>query len=68
MDFYVRAFGGLREHSEFYTNKTLLDAFQNYTRAIVTRYADQPNVLAWYVPLLTMPTVNISPVVNQGAR
>ncbi|KAJ3563399.1 hypothetical protein NP233_g8962 [Leucocoprinus birnbaumii] len=47
MDFYVRALGGPREHDQFFTNRTLIEAFQNYTREIVTRYANHPNVLAW---------------------
>lgn len=47
MDFYVRALGGSQEHDQFFTNRTLIDAFQNYTREIVTRYANHPNVLAW---------------------
>jgi mannan endo-1,4-beta-mannosidase len=51
MDLYVRQFDGPQEHDQFFTNQTLIDAFENYTQQIVTRYRDHPNVLAWYIPL-----------------
>lgn len=47
IDLYVRQFG-LSNHDEFYTNTTLLTAFQNYTSQVVTRYVDSPAVFAWY--------------------
>jgi len=52
MDAYVRNFGGPREHDQFFTNETLIDAFKNYTTQIVLRYRDHPNVLSWYVHYL----------------
>ena len=52
MDAYVRNFGGPREHDQFFTNETLIDAFKNYTTKIVLRYRDHPNVLSWYVHYL----------------
>ena len=52
MDAYVRNFGGPREHDQFYTNQTLIDAFISYTTQIVQRYRDHPNVLSWYVHYL----------------
>jgi len=52
MDAYVRNFGGPREHDQFFTNETLIDAFKNYTAQIVLRYRDHPNVLSWYVHYL----------------
>jgi len=52
MDAYVRNFGGPREHDQFYTNQTLIDAFINYTTQIVQRYRDHPTVLSWCVHYL----------------
>ncbi|KAG6866910.1 hypothetical protein C0991_003825 [Blastosporella zonata] len=47
MDAYVRNFGGPQEHSQFYTNQTLIDAFTNYTKQIVSRYVNNTNVFGW---------------------
>jgi mannan endo-1,4-beta-mannosidase len=47
MDAYVRQFGGPAEHDQFFTNDTLINAFKNFTKQIVTRYANNTNVLAW---------------------
>ncbi|KAF7778728.1 CAZyme family GH5 [Agaricus bisporus var. burnettii] len=47
MDAYVRQFGGPREHDQFFTNQTLINAFKNFTSQIVSRYANNTNVLAW---------------------
>lgn len=46
MDLYVRQFG-LQNHDDFYTHAGILTAFQNYTKQIVTRYADSPAVFSW---------------------
>jgi mannan endo-1,4-beta-mannosidase len=46
MDVYVRQFG-LKNHDEFFTNKTLNDIFKNYTTQIVKRYKDSPAVFSW---------------------
>lgn len=51
MDFYVRHLGGPQEHDQFFTNKTLIEAFKAYTTKVVTRYSNHPNLLAWYVKL-----------------
>ncbi|PBK78145.1 glycoside hydrolase [Armillaria solidipes] len=48
MDTYTRQFGGSM-HDEFYTNATLLAAFQNYTTQIVTRYVNNPTVFSWEI-------------------
>ncbi|KAK0197116.1 glycoside hydrolase family 5 protein [Armillaria mellea] len=48
MDTYIRQFGGSM-HDEFYTNATLLAAFQNYTTQIVTRYVNNPTVFSWEI-------------------
>ncbi|KAK0210748.1 glycoside hydrolase family 5 protein [Desarmillaria ectypa] len=48
MDTYVRQFGGCK-HDEFYTNQTLINAFENYTTQIVTRYVNNPTVFSWWI-------------------
>jgi len=47
MDVYVRNFGCVHEHDQFYLNQTIIDAFKKYTAQIVSRYAHEPQVLAW---------------------
>jgi mannan endo-1,4-beta-mannosidase len=47
MDVYVRQLGDNLRHDQFYTNQTLIEAFQNYTTAVVSRYKDNPFVLGW---------------------
>ncbi|KAI0320106.1 glycoside hydrolase superfamily [Amylostereum chailletii] len=47
MDAYVREFGQDKLHSEFYTNMTIRAFFQNYTQAVVSRFANNPRVLSW---------------------
>ncbi|KAG6890700.1 hypothetical protein C0995_005073 [Termitomyces sp. Mi166 len=49
MDTYVRNFGGPQEHDQFYTNRTLIDAFMNYTSQVVSRYVNKTNVFAWEI-------------------
>ncbi|KAF8212244.1 glycoside hydrolase family 5 protein [Mycena galopus ATCC 62051] len=48
MDTYVRAFGA-DSHDAFYTNETIIAAFENYTSQIVSRYANSTAVLAWEI-------------------
>ncbi|KAJ6547556.1 glycoside hydrolase superfamily [Mycena capillaripes] len=48
MDAYVRAFGA-DSHDAFYTNETIIAAFENYTTQIVTRYVNSTSVLAWEI-------------------
>ena len=47
MDAYVREFGVSKHHDEFYTNMTIRTIFQNYTQAVVSRFATHPRVLSW---------------------
>ncbi|RDB21378.1 Mannan endo-1,4-beta-mannosidase A [Hypsizygus marmoreus] len=47
MDVYVRNFGDIHEHDQFYINQTIVDAFKNYTSQIVSRYVNQSNVFGW---------------------
>ncbi|KAK2466921.1 hypothetical protein APHAL10511_001179 [Amanita phalloides] len=49
MDVYVRQLGDLHLHDQFYLNKTLINAFKNYTTHVVKRYRDCPNVLSWEI-------------------
>ncbi|KAJ7155973.1 glycoside hydrolase family 5 protein, partial [Mycena crocata] len=48
MDAYVRAFGA-ESHDAFYTNETIITAFENYTSQIVKRYVNSTSVLAWEI-------------------
>ncbi|KAJ7632612.1 glycoside hydrolase family 5 protein [Roridomyces roridus] len=48
MDAYVRAFGA-DTHDAFYTNETIIQAFENYTTQIVQRYVNSTSVLAWEI-------------------
>ncbi|KAA1471179.1 glycoside hydrolase [Dentipellis sp. KUC8613] len=47
MDAYVREFGVTKQHDEFYTNETIKDIFKNYTKQIVSRYANNSRVFSW---------------------
>ena len=47
MDVYVQEFGAKKTHDEFYTNKNILKAFYKYVRFIVSRYANEPGIVAW---------------------
>ncbi|KAG2068286.1 hypothetical protein BDR04DRAFT_1103604 [Suillus decipiens] len=46
MDLYVRQFG-LQNHEDFSTNDTILTAFQNYSKQIISRYSNSPAVFSW---------------------
>lgn len=48
MDAYVRQFG-TPYHDQFYTDDTVLSIFSNYVTEIVKRYANTPELFAWYV-------------------
>ncbi|KAJ6496671.1 glycoside hydrolase family 5 protein [Mycena vitilis] len=48
MDSYVRAFGA-DSHDAFYTNETIIAAFENYTSQIVSRYVNSTSVLGWEI-------------------
>ncbi|KAJ2913324.1 hypothetical protein MD484_g7110, partial [Candolleomyces efflorescens] len=47
IDAYVRAFRPEGTHDLFYTDPTIIQAFSNYVRAIVTRYSQNPAVMAF---------------------
>ncbi|KAF7338302.1 Glycoside hydrolase family 5 protein [Mycena venus] len=48
MDAYVRAFGA-DSHDAFYTNETIITAFENYTMNIVSRYVNSTAILGWEI-------------------
>lgn len=47
MDVYVRQLGTVLQHDQFYINETIIEAFQNYTTQIVTRYVNSSAIFAW---------------------
>jgi len=47
MDAYVREFAKTQTHDEFYTDQTIRTFFLEYIKALITRFVDSPNVLAW---------------------
>jgi len=47
MDAYVREFTTTKTHDEFYTDQTIRGFFEQYLQAVVSRYVNSPNVLAW---------------------
>src|SRR5260370_34822120 len=47
MDAYVKEFGKKKTHDEFFTDKKIRKEFYKYIRFIVSRYANEPSVIAW---------------------
>jgi mannan endo-1,4-beta-mannosidase len=47
MDVYVQEFGVKKTHDEFYTNIKIRKEFNKYLRFIVSRYANEPGIIAW---------------------
>lgn len=47
MDAYVREFGVEKKHDEFYTDMNIRQQFYKYLQFVVSRYVDEPNILAW---------------------
>ncbi|KAJ6526490.1 CEL4a mannanase [Mycena vulgaris] len=48
MDVYTRQIvGSGQPHDVFYTNPSVIAAFKTYVQAVVTRYANEPTILAW---------------------
>lgn len=46
MDVYVEALGGA-DHSSFYTDEAILDAYKNYISTVVNRYKNSTAIYAW---------------------
>ncbi|PVG02863.1 glycoside hydrolase [Serendipita vermifera] len=48
MDMYIsQILGGGQAHSNFYTNTNIKNAYKNYVKAFVSRYANEPTIMAW---------------------
>ncbi|KAJ7859651.1 glycoside hydrolase [Mycena olivaceomarginata] len=48
MDVYAaQLLGSGQPHDVFYTNPTIIAAFKSYVQTVVTRYANEPTILAW---------------------
>ncbi|KAJ7074840.1 glycoside hydrolase [Mycena belliarum] len=48
MDVYAKQLlGAGQPHDIFYTNPTIIAAFKTYVQAVVTRYANEPTIMAW---------------------
>ncbi|KAI0306582.1 glycoside hydrolase [Multifurca ochricompacta] len=47
MDAYVREFSDTKAHDEFYTDQTIRKFFEQYIQAVVSRFVNNPRVLAW---------------------
>ncbi|KAJ3795298.1 glycoside hydrolase [Lentinula aff. detonsa] len=48
MDVYVdQLLGQGQPHDYFYTNATVIAAYKNYVKTFVTRYINEPGILAW---------------------
>ncbi|KAG6823803.1 hypothetical protein H0H92_008998 [Tricholoma furcatifolium] len=47
MDVYVEQLLDSPDHDYFYTNSTVVAAYQNYVKVWVERYLDEPGILAW---------------------
>lgn len=47
MDAYVQEFGVAKTHDEFYTNTKIREEFNNYVQFVVSRYANEPGIIAW---------------------
>lgn len=48
MDVYVRQFGS-QAHDDFYLNETLINAFENYTKEVVSRYVNSTAIFSWEI-------------------
>ncbi|KAH7339604.1 glycoside hydrolase superfamily [Rhizoctonia solani] len=47
MDVYVKQILGSSNHDLFYTDATIKAAFKSYIKTWVTRYKDEPTIMAW---------------------
>ena len=47
MDAYVREFTKTKTHDEFYVDQTVRGFFENYLKAVVARYVNNPTLLGW---------------------
>ena len=47
MDVYVSQITGTQNHDLFYTDANVQAAYKSYVNTFVTRYKDEPTILAW---------------------
>ncbi|KAL4254228.1 glycosyl hydrolase 5 (cellulase A) family protein [Abortiporus biennis] len=47
MDVYVQQLLGSSDHDYFYTNANVQAAYQNYVKTFVSRYVNEPTIMAW---------------------
>ncbi|KAF7428063.1 hypothetical protein PC9H_007282 [Pleurotus ostreatus] len=47
MDVYVQQLTDSTDHDLFYTDATVIAAYKNYIHAFVSRYVNEPTILAW---------------------
>ncbi|PVF97740.1 glycoside hydrolase [Serendipita vermifera] len=48
MDLYIsQMLGSGQAHSNFYTNTNIKNAFKNYVNTFVSRYVNEPTIMAW---------------------
>ena len=47
MDLYVQELGVAKTHDEFYTNMKIRQEFYKYLQFVVSRYANEPGIIAW---------------------
>ena len=47
MDVYVRQILNSGNHDLFYTDTSVKTAFKNYIRTFVSRYVNEPTIMAW---------------------
>ncbi|KAF9038214.1 CEL4a mannanase [Panaeolus papilionaceus] len=47
MDVYVKQILGSNNHDLFYTDSNVKNAFKNYIKTFVGRYANEPTIMAW---------------------
>ncbi|KAF9461275.1 CEL4a mannanase [Collybia nuda] len=47
MDVYVRQIANSNNHDLFYTNAAIQTAFKNYIKTFVSRYVNEPTIMAW---------------------
>ncbi|KAL1717372.1 glycoside hydrolase family 5 protein, partial [Schizophyllum commune] len=66
MDVYTKQIlGSSNDHDAFYTNDDIKTAFKSYINAFVSRYADEPTILAW--ELANEPRCKGSPGTSSGS-
>ncbi|KAJ7889980.1 CEL4a mannanase [Mycena leptocephala] len=72
MDVYTaQILGSGQFHDVFYTNPTVIAAFKTYVQAVVTRYANEPTIMAWELanePRAASPTCNTTTITTWASN